>query len=132
MKKSHLIGIVMIAVAIAVLISISGQFTSYATFSDAKSSSRVVKVAGQLIKDKEMYYNPEKDPNYFSFYMLDADSMEMKVIYYADKPTDFEMSEQVVLTGKMKENEFIASDILLKCPSKYKDQELKVKRAASE
>jgi cytochrome c-type biogenesis protein CcmE len=37
------------------------------------------------------------------------------------------MSEQIVVTGQLKGEEFIATDILLKCPSKYKDEELYLK-----
>jgi cytochrome c-type biogenesis protein CcmE len=43
------------------------------------------------------------------------------------KPQDFERSEQIVLTGKMKGDEFVATDILMKCPSKYKDEEIYLK-----
>ena len=37
------------------------------------------------------------------------------------KPQDFERSEQIVLIGKVQGDEFHASDILMKCPSKYND-----------
>lgn len=43
------------------------------------------------------------------------------------KPQDFERSEQVVLTGKMDGDEFVATEILMKCPSKYKDEEIYLK-----
>jgi cytochrome c-type biogenesis protein CcmE len=75
-----------------------------------------------------MYYNPEKDPNYFSFFIRDKDGVEKKVILLREKPQDFELSEQIVITGKMKAEEFIATDILLKCPSKYKDEEIYIKQ----
>jgi cytochrome c-type biogenesis protein CcmE len=45
----------------------------------------------------------------------------------AEKPQDFERSEQIVLTGKMRGEDFVASDMLMKCPSKYKDEETFVK-----
>jgi len=37
------------------------------------------------------------------------------------------MSEQIVVTGKMDGDVFKASEILMKCPSKYKDEEIAVK-----
>ncbi len=131
MKKIHLIAIVMIAVAIGMLISASDDMTTYSNFSDAINSGEKVKIAGQLAKDKEMYYNPEEDPNYFSFYVKDANGMEKKVILNAAKPQDFELSEQIVLTGKMKGEDFYASDMLMKCPSKYKDEEIYIKSQES-
>lgn len=36
-------------------------------------------------------------------------------------PQDIEKSEQIVLIGKMKGEEFHATEILMKCPSKYND-----------
>jgi cytochrome c-type biogenesis protein CcmE len=59
--------------------------------------------------------------------MVDDNKEERKVILDQGKPQDFELSEQIVLTGKMKDDEFIASEILLKCPSKYKDEEVYLK-----
>jgi cytochrome c-type biogenesis protein CcmE len=45
--------------------------------------------------------------------------MEKKVIYKSVKPQDFEKSEKVVVIGSMLNDEFVASSLLLKCPSKY-------------
>ena len=43
--------------------------------------------------------------------------------YNGTKPNDFERSEQIVIIGKMKGEEFAASGILMKCPSKYANPE---------
>jgi len=123
MKKIHIIAIVMIVLAIGVLFMASNDIATYSSFSEAVASGKKVKVAGQLIKEKEMYYDPEKDPNYFSFYLRDIEGLEKKVVLLGAKPQDFELSEQVVLTGKINGPNFIASEMLLKCPSKYKDEE---------
>jgi cytochrome c-type biogenesis protein CcmE len=53
--------------------------------------------------------------------MIDNKGEERKVILHKNKPQDFERSEQIVLIGKMKADAFVASDILMKCPSKYND-----------
>lgn len=119
----------MIGVAIWLLTTASDDMSTYSTFTDASMSGKKVKVVGQLSKDKEMYYDPGKDPNYFSFYVKDNDGMEKKVVLLAEKPRDFELSEQIVITGKMKDEEFVASDMLMKCPSKYKDEEVYIKGA---
>lgn len=127
MKKIHIISILLIGAAIALLISASDDLSTYSSFDDARQTNKKVKIAGQLAKDKEMYYNPEKDPNYFSFYLEDQDGEQQKVILLSAKPQDFEMSEQVVVTGKWKDEDFIANSILLKCPSKYKNEEIFLK-----
>jgi cytochrome c-type biogenesis protein CcmE len=126
MKKSSIIGIVVIAIAIAVIISTYSNTSTYGSFNDAKSTKSELHVVGQLNKTKELFYDATKDANYFSFYMKDNKGEECKVIYSGTKPQDFERSEQIVLTGKMKGNEFHASKILTKCPSKYTDEKLKV------
>ena len=131
MKKIHLIAIAMIVVAIIMLLSASEDMSTYSTFKEAIKTEGKVKIAGQLSKDKEMYYNPEEDPNYFSFFIKDANGEERKVILGAAKPQDFELSEQIVVTGKLKGEEFIASDLLMKCPSKYKDEEVYVRSKES-
>ncbi|MCB0670207.1 MAG: cytochrome c maturation protein CcmE [Saprospiraceae bacterium] len=127
MKKIHIISLIMIIAAVTLLLSASKDMSSYATFDQAENSHQSVKVVGTLAKDKEMYYDPATDPNYFSFFVKDADGREVKVILNDAKPQDFEMSEQIVVTGKMNQGNFIASDLLMKCPSKYKDEEISVR-----
>ena len=127
MKRSFIIGLILIGVAIAVLVSASKDITSYASFKDARSTGRLVKIVGQLAKEKDMVYDPVKDPNHFSFCVTDKSGETLKVILNAAKPQDFELSEQIVVTGKMQDGVFMAKDVLLKCPSKYKDEEVYIK-----
>jgi len=130
MKKSHIIAIGMIAVAIGLLISLNGDIDNYVSFAEAEQTGDKVTVSGQLSKDKTMSYDPEVDPNYFSFHIKDNAGDERKVVLLAAKPQDFEKSEEIVLTGKMQNGEFIASSMLMKCPSKYKDEEVYIKSKA--
>ena len=127
MKKSHIIAIVVVAAAIGILISASSDVTTYANFAQAAQSGDKVKLVGQLIKDRPIDYNPEIDPNYLAFWLKDDAGQVRQVVLLAGKPQDFERSEQVVLTGQMAGDNFEASDMLLKCPSKYNDQEIYVR-----
>ncbi|RZA03240.1 MAG: cytochrome c maturation protein CcmE [Sphingobacteriaceae bacterium] len=134
MKKSSIFGLIVIAIAIAVIISVYSSSSTYGTFSDAKQTESQLQVVGQLDKGKDLEYDATKDANYFSFYMNDNKGQNCKVVFSGAKPQDFERSEQIVLTGQMRGNEFHASKILMKCPSKYtKDQveitEFKAKQA---
>ncbi|MFZ2897042.1 MAG: cytochrome c maturation protein CcmE [Saprospiraceae bacterium] len=127
MTKVYIAAIAMIAGGI-LFFSMSGKdLTTYSTFQDAGQSAGKVKIAGQLAKDKEMVYDPQKDPNHFSFYVRDNNGEERKVVLNGAKPQDFELSEQIVITGRMKGDEFHATELLMKCPSKYKDEEIKIK-----
>ena len=127
MKKSHIIAIIIVAAAIGILISASSDVTTYANFAQATQSGDKVKLVGQLVKDRPIEYNPEVDPNYLAFWLKDDAGQVRQVVLLAGKPQDFERSEQVVLTGQMAGNNFEASDMLLKCPSKYNDQEIYVR-----
>lgn len=127
MKKIYIVAFVMIAAAILMLITAADDMSTYSSFQEARSTGNKVKIAGQLSKDKEMYYEPQVDPNYFTFFIKDGDGEEKKVVMHGAKPQDFEMSEQIVVTGRLKGDEFIASDLLMKCPSKYKDEEVYIK-----
>lgn len=122
MKKSYIIGLIALAVGIIIMASIPQEISSYASFKDAKMGKRV-KIVGNLAKDREMIYDPQINANLFTFYMRDNDGKEQKIQYIGAKPQDFEMSESIVITGKMHEDAFVADELLLKCPSKYKGEE---------
>lgn len=127
MKKIHIIGMIMIGVAIYLISTAGKEVATYANFETARQTTQSVKVVGTLVKDKDIVYDERKDPNYLSFYMVDDKGEERKVVLGKGKPQDFELSESIVLTGKMQGNEFHASDMLLKCPSKYTDEEISLK-----
>ncbi len=128
MNKFNIIAGLLILVSIAIFFSLSKDVSTYASFSEASQNQQRVKVAGLLAKNKEMYYNPTENPNYFSFYLRDPKGEERKVILLQGKPQDFDRSEQIVVTGEMKGEEFVANEVLLKCPSKYKDEEIYMKK----
>lgn len=127
MKKIYFVVLALIVAGIVVFTTAADDMSTYSDFKTAVNSGKKVKVVGQLAKDKEIHYDPDKDPNYFSFFVRDNEGVEKKVILYQSKPQDFELSEQIVITGKMQGEEFVASDLLMKCPSKYKDEEVYLK-----
>jgi len=131
MKKSHILALIVIAAAIGVLITQVGDFASYTDFTTAlEQPDRNHQIVGHLVTEKPIVYNPKVDANSFSFYMKDEKGVEMRVVCNREKPQDFERSEQIVLTGKVHENTFVAHDMQLKCPSKYQDQAIQNKKVA--
>jgi len=126
MKKSSIFGLVVIAIAIAVIISVYSNSSTYGSFNDAEKTTSQLHIVGHLDKQKELFYDATKDANYFSFYMKDNKGEECKVVFTGTKPQDFERSEQIVLTGQMVGKEFHASKILMKCPSKYKQDKVEI------
>jgi cytochrome c-type biogenesis protein CcmE len=121
MKKSHIIAILLIAIAIGAIMSTVSDSSTYANFTEAKKNpDDEYHVVGKLNKEKAFEYAPEKNANLFAFYLKDNQGVERKVLYNGAKPQDFERSEQVVIVGKYGNNdEFNATQILMKCPSKY-------------
>jgi cytochrome c-type biogenesis protein CcmE len=122
MKKTHIIGIVIIAVALAFIFSTISNSSTYATFSTAQQhEGKTYHVVGVLNKEKEFIYNPRQNANLFGFYLVDTEGKEMKVLFNDSKPQDFEKSEQIVVIGKVVDDEFHVGkgDLLMKCPSKY-------------
>lgn len=125
MKKTHIVLLVLVAAAISVIVMSFGEFSTYETFaSAAKEPGKTYHVIGYLETDREMEYDPLKDPNYFSFYVKDKADNIHKVIFNGTKPTDIERSENVVMTGYMQDGIFYCSKIQMKCPSKYTNDQI--------
>lgn len=134
MKKSHIIALGVIAIAVAMIISTVGDASTYASFKDAtelaeQGNDRSVHVVGELKKDINgnfvgMHYDPITNPNVFEFVMVDSLNYESKVLLSKPKPQDMDKSEKVVVVGKMNiaSNQFEADQVLLKCPSKYNNE----------
>ena len=121
MKKTHIVLLVLIAVSIAVLISFMGDITTYDTVTSAKQKpGKFVHLIARMEKSS-MVYDPVTNPNYLSFDAVDSIGNTIKVIYHNAKPADIEKSDRIVLKGRVDGDHFECKDILLKCPSKYKD-----------
>lgn len=111
-----------IAAAIAVLISFMGTLTTYDTVETAKNKpGKFVHLIAKLDHTQPIEYDAIKDPNYLSFTAIDSLGDAVKVIYLNAKPENLEVSERLVLKGAIKEDYFECKEILMKCPSKYKD-----------
>ncbi|QIX62133.1 cytochrome c maturation protein CcmE [Hymenobacter lutimineralis] len=135
MKKSHLLILAVIAVAISILVTTAGDVSQYVSFKEARELAAEgnltkVHVVGRLPRDLQknivgLEYNPTLDPNYFAFTLVDTNRLAQRVVYFNPKPQDFDKSEQVVITGAMRNDVFVADKILLKCPSKYVEKDIK-------
>lgn len=134
MKKSHIIGIVVIAIAVFVIISTAGDASTYVTFKEAKAlfeegNEKKVHVVGVLKTNESgeiIGVEPSEDKLTVTFMMVDNNNETNKVFYKKPMPPDLKQSEQVVVIGNYNNDLFIADQILLKCPSKYEEDELKV------
>ncbi|MCS7005553.1 MAG: cytochrome c maturation protein CcmE [Cytophagales bacterium] len=136
MKISHIIGLIVIAIAVSIIISTAGDASRYVSFQEAlemekKGDDSKVHVVGTLKRNEQgkiigVHYEPTTDPNKLSFILVDENNYEQLVI--ASPPAsmqDFYRSEKIVVEGRCKNGQFYASKILMKCPSKYEEKELK-------
>jgi cytochrome c-type biogenesis protein CcmE len=122
MKKLHIIAILVIAVAIGVIFVSLRNTSSYADFNEALANPGTeYHVVGKLDKSQPQVYDPAVNSDEFRFTMIDNKGMTKDVVLHKSKPQDFDKCEQIVLIGKMKDGQFHANDILMKCPSKYND-----------
>ncbi|MEP7277017.1 MAG: cytochrome c maturation protein CcmE [Bacteroidota bacterium] len=129
MKKTHITILILIAAAIAVLISYTGNLTTYETVASARQKEgKFVRLIARVDKTQPVEYDAAKDPNYLSFTAVDTLGNRTMVIFRNSKPPDFEKSERLVLNGKMQNGQFECKDMLLKCPSKYKDDPAVIKK----
>lgn len=133
MKKIHIIILVLIAASIATLISFMGNVTTYETVSSAREKEgRFVNLVARLDLKQPMEYDPIKNPNYLAFTAIDTLGQSIKVVYRNTKPTDMEKSERLVLKGQVEGDHFECKDILMKCPSKYKDDMQQARKSLDE
>lgn len=123
MKKLHIIILLFIAAGIGVLLSFANDLTTYDTVKSARDKEgKFIHLIAKLDKSQPVEYDAIKNPNYLKFVAIDTLGESTPVVYLNSKPTDFERSERLVLKGTMKSNYFECREILMKCPSKYKDE----------
>lgn len=135
MKKSHILILVVIAAAVAIIISTSNDASTYVTFDQAfemasNGNRNSIHVVGDLKKDEQGHVigiEPGADMVSFTFIMVDENKKEQVVYHNQPMPQDFTRSEKVVVIGQYSGDKFIAEKILLKCPSKYQEQKLTAK-----
>lgn len=132
MKKTHIIAILVIASAITIILSTAGDASTYVSFEQAyqlasAGNKNNIHVVGELKKDEQgnvTGIHTEPDRLSFSFVLKDEAGREQTVFYNEPMPPDFTRSEKIVVIGGFQGERFVASKILLKCPSKYQDNKL--------
>lgn len=121
MKKTHIVLIVIVAVligAIMVMFKDAGTYAGFVMADDNKGQEFTV--IGYLDKEAAMNFDARK--TLFSFTATDKQGNKRKVVYNQPKPQDFERSEEITMKGYATDTAFVAEEILMKCPSKYNEQ----------
>ena len=134
MKNTSALSLVFISIMIIIIITTFGDASTYVSFSEAKSlhssgNFSKIHVVGKLnknSKDKIIGIKKGDDMLSFTFEMVDEKGKKENVFYGEPMPPDFLLSEQIVVIGSYNNNQFIADEILLKCPSKYTEDNVKI------
>lgn len=120
MKPKAIAGLLVLAVFSVLLFrSFGQQVGGYMNFAQAAETGAEAHVVGTWVKDGAFGY--DRAANVFTFEMLDEKGQRRLVRYHNPKPANFEQAQQVVVQGRADGDVFVASHILVKCPSKYND-----------
>ena len=119
MKKSYVIGAIVVALAVTMaMYSFKSTLTSYVSVTEAKASKRAVQVAGVVVEGTDRY---DLESNNLLFTLREDGGDEMRVEYDGPRPSNFDNVEKVVAIGKYEPGKrvFAARELLVKCPTKY-------------
>ncbi len=115
-----MLGLVFIAIALGAIIGTVYNADTYSVFAEAKANpGREFHIIGELVKTHPVKEEVKDNALTLTFTMRDSDGEEAEVLFFGGKPQDFEQSDEVVLIGRYESDRFVASSLLLKCPSKY-------------
>ena len=122
MKKTHVVLIIVVGILIAAMIGMFNATTTSVGFDEAfEKAGTEFKVSGTLDETQPIVYNPEENHALTVFYMTDKLGKTTKVNLKKPRPQGIERSESIDLYGKVVDGEFYASEMLMKCPSKYNE-----------
>ena len=120
MKPAYIIGGIVVLVAVVLGgLAFANTLTPYVTIAEARSANRNVQVHGYL---KEVLgYDAE---GHFRFVIVDDQEDELTIVYEQPRPANFEQASGFVAIGRydLQTGVFRATQLLVKCPSKYQEQ----------
>lgn len=127
MKVKVVVGLAVVVVGIILgAVNFIESNVEYMDFAAAERTSKKAQVKGEWVREQEIAFDAEHVK--FSFYMKDDNNRIVKVVLDGAKPNNFELAESVVAKGRFVGDEFHATDVLTKCPSKYEGDAEAVKK----
>lgn len=126
MKKRYLIGggIIILAVAYLIMISLNSSVSYYLTVSELMDKSSELKntkvrVIGKIVDDS-IQWNAEDLELEFE---ISEGGQTLPVVYNGAKPAGFEPSSDILVEGKYRPDQaFSANQLIMRCPSKYEPE----------
>ena len=109
----------LLAFGVMAILNFNKTIAPYVPFAEARAASGAVQVAG-FPDHRAATFDPASGQ--FLFSIEDEDGDVMKVQFDGVRPGNFDQAEKIVVIGKYENDTLNASQILVKCPSKYDDQ----------
>ena len=123
MKRTHIVLLLLVAglmgTFLASIASTSRSVDFATAFADPGNEH---KVSGTLAVDYPVEYDPQLNTALTKFHMVDKQGEVKEVWLEKAKPTGLERSESIDLYGTAADGHFRATEMLMKCPSKYNEQ----------
>jgi cytochrome c-type biogenesis protein CcmE len=128
-KPAHLVALIVIAVSLGIsLYAFSGAVAQHVDIRQAMARpGETVQVPGQIVKDT-VRYDTTRGALEFDVVAIDPKTRtvdpgaRMKIVYAQPKPENFDTAEAVEAIGTYRDGVFVAHNLLVKCPSKYRDE----------
>ena len=128
MKPKVLVAAVVMVVGVIVgALNFMQSSVEYMDFDAAQRQQKKAQVKGEWVRDMESGFDAEKTQ--FSFYMKDENAKVVRVVLDGAKPNNFEIATGVVAKGKFEGDQFHATEVLTKCPSKYEGDSQSVQQS---
>ena len=97
----------------------------YVSLEEAGKSTQNVQVMGKIDFD-QVNFNTAEERLEFTIYDAEAEDKvgaeTMDVVFYGVVPGNFDQATSVVLKGQPEDGQFVAEQMLVKCPSKYQGE----------
>ncbi len=128
MKPAHVVALAVLLVAMGVsLYSFSGAVAQHVDVKQAMARpGEMVQVPGQIVKES-VRYDAGKGALEFDVLAIDPKTraidaaQRMTIVYRQPKPENFDQAVSVEAVGTFRDGVFEANNLLVKCPSKYKE-----------
>jgi cytochrome c-type biogenesis protein CcmE len=110
---------ILLVFGVMAFVNFNRTIAPYVPFAEARAASGAVQVAG-FPDHRAATFDTES--GMFMFSIEDEAGDVLKVHFDGVRPGNFDQAEKIVVIGKYDDEIFTASQILVKCPSKYDDQ----------
>ncbi len=127
MNKAYIFAFLVISMALGfTLYAFSASMTPYVDIHTARAAATPVQVKGKILHDTVRY---DGGIGALRFQIEDKNKERIEIVYMGGKPDSFDTAPETAATGMVQKDKadgheiFVSRSMVIKCPSKYDDQE---------